>query len=219
MRHMYYHDNMMSRVNLKNGRANQKLRTRKALLAAADALVTEGKTPTLIEVADKALVSRATAYRYFPNLDALLLETSLDRKVESPEQVLKNADNLDVAERVAIVHDFFHRLVTENEQQFRIFFRASMEQWIQSKGKSKAPLRGARRIPMLRLALDPIREKLDQETYEKLLYALSSMISLEPFIALSDVCQIKPARGKKITRWAVKMLVRAVLTNADAEKQ
>ncbi len=205
----------MSRVNLKNGRANQKLRTRKALIDAADALVSEGKKPTLGDVAEKALVSRATAYRYFPNLDALLLETSLDRKVESPQQVLKDADNLDVAERVALVHDFFHHLVVENEQQFRIFFRASMEQWLQFGSKTKAPLRGARRIPMLAMALEPVRDQLNEETYEKLLYALSAMVSLEPFIALRDVCQLEPEKGAEVTRWAVKTLVKAALMELE----
>ena len=117
----------MSRVNLKNGRSNQKLRTRKALLDAANQLVSEGHRPTLAGVAKKALVSRATAYRYFPNLDALLLEVLLDRKVATPEQILESAVDKDTAERVALVHDFLHKLVAENEQQFRLFLKASME--------------------------------------------------------------------------------------------
>lgn len=198
-------------MNLKNGRTNQKLRTRKALLEAADQLVRQGAKPTIAEIAEKALVSKATAYRYFPNLDALLLEISLDHKVEAPEQILQDADNLSAAERAGRVHDFLHRLVAENEQQFRLFLRASMEQWLQTGGKSDAPLRGARRIPMLSLALAPFRKSMDQATYKNLLYALCALVSLEPFIALTDVCQIEPNEGKEITRWAVKMLVDAVL--------
>lgn len=201
----------MSRVNLKKGRTNQKLRTRKALLEAANRLVKQGINPTLADVAEKALVSKATAYRYFPNLDALLLEVSLDQKVETPEQILLDADTSGAAERVALVHDFLHRLVTENEQQFRLFLRASMEQSLQTDGKSDAPLRGARRLPMLALALAPFKKQLDKMTYQKLLYALSTMVSIEPFIALTDVCQMDPKEGKAITRWAVKVLVNAVL--------
>ncbi len=209
---MYNHETVMSRVNLKNGRSRQKLRTRKALLEAANQLVSDGERPTLADVAEKALVSRATAYRYFPNLDALLLEVSLDRKVASPEQILENGDESDAAERAALVHDFLHGLVAENEPQFRLFLKASMEQWLQAKTHSDTPLRGARRIPMLALALKPQRRKVDQETYEKLLYALSAMVSVEPFIALTDVCQIKPERGREIMRWAVKLLVNAALS-------
>lgn len=205
----------MSRVSLTIGRANQKLRTRKALLDAADQLVGEGLNPTLAEVAEKALVSRATAYRYFPNLDALLLEVSLDRKVAAPAQILENADNMDGAERVALVHDFLHNLVARNEQQFRLFLKASMEQWLQFDGSIDTPIRGARRIPMLSMALKPYKEHLDKETYENLLYALSAMVSVEPFIALTDVCRIDPDRGREIMQWAVKLLVNATLSESS----
>ena len=38
----------------------------------------QGRKPDLEEIAEEALVSRATAYRYFPSVEALLLEASLD---------------------------------------------------------------------------------------------------------------------------------------------
>lgn len=198
-------------MDLKKGRTNQKLRTRKALLEAAGALIRKGINPTLAEIAEEALVSRATAYRYFPNLDALLLEVSLDQMVETPEQIFQGADDLDAAERVALVHDFLHQLVVQNEQQFRLFFRASMEQWLQTEGAPDAPIRGARRISMLATALEPYRENIAPQTYDKLLYALSTLVSVEPFIAMTDVCQIDPQEGNSITRWAVKALVNAAL--------
>src|SRR5579872_3336731 len=47
------------------GRVRQKRRTRRAILAAASALIGEGKRPSVEEVADAAEVSRRTAYRYF----------------------------------------------------------------------------------------------------------------------------------------------------------
>ena len=66
------------------GRPNQKTRTRKDLLQAASLLMKQGRTPTLEEVAEEALVSRATAYRYFPNVDALMVEAWVD--VAVPER-------------------------------------------------------------------------------------------------------------------------------------
>jgi len=202
---------MMSRMSLKKGRTNQKLRTRKALLEAASLLVKKGINPTLADVAEEALVSKATAYRYFLSLDALLLEVSLDQKVEAPEHILRNVDELNLEERVAKVHDFLHQLVVQNEQPFRLFFRASMEQWLQSEGTPAAPIRGARRIPILELALAPYKKSMDSKTYDKLLYALSTVVGIEPFIVLTDVCQIDPEKGRDITRWAVKALVDAAL--------
>jgi AcrR family transcriptional regulator len=38
----------------------------------------QGRKPSLEEIAEEALISRATAYRYFPRVEALLLEASLD---------------------------------------------------------------------------------------------------------------------------------------------
>ena len=57
-------------------RQRQTRRTKRALVAAADELFAEGRVPTVAEVAERADVGRATAYRYFPTREALLLETS-----------------------------------------------------------------------------------------------------------------------------------------------
>src|SRR5215212_1898352 len=62
----------------REGRVNQKRRTRASLLAAAVELLKRGKSPTVAEVADAALVSRATAYRYFPTQEYLLFEAALE---------------------------------------------------------------------------------------------------------------------------------------------
>ena len=51
-------------ADAETGRPNQKSRTRKDLLQAASRLMKEGRRPSLEEVAEAALVSRATAYRY-----------------------------------------------------------------------------------------------------------------------------------------------------------
>ena len=60
------------------GRVNQKRRTRAAILTAAVELLEQGQSPTVAEVADAALVSRATAYRYFPTQEYLLFEAALE---------------------------------------------------------------------------------------------------------------------------------------------
>ena len=55
MRQLYYNKTMESRAkraNLSEGRINQKLRTRRALLEAASRLVRQGLNPTLAEIAE-----------------------------------------------------------------------------------------------------------------------------------------------------------------------
>ena len=62
--------NPVSRSPYRDLRANQKERTRAALVDAAKALVRAGAPPTVAEAAERARVSRATAYRYFPTQDS-----------------------------------------------------------------------------------------------------------------------------------------------------
>ena len=50
------------------------------------------------EVAEEALVSRATAYRYFPSMEALLVEAPLDIAVPDPEQMFADDSSVDPAE-------------------------------------------------------------------------------------------------------------------------
>ena len=54
------------------GRANQKERTRQALLAATRTLLADGQAPTIARAAERALVSEATAYRYYSDVQNLL---------------------------------------------------------------------------------------------------------------------------------------------------
>jgi AcrR family transcriptional regulator len=74
-------------------RSNQKRRTRQALIDAALALRDEGRNPTFAEVAERALVSRATAYRYFSSFDALISETAADRDMTPLERFWQPGDN------------------------------------------------------------------------------------------------------------------------------
>jgi len=64
---------LMSIPYEEGGRTAQKRRTRAALVAAARDMVAAGVTPTVDETASVASISRTTAYRYFPNLRALLV--------------------------------------------------------------------------------------------------------------------------------------------------
>ena len=46
------------------------------VLPSLSRLMKDGRNPTLEEVAEEALVSRATAYRYFSGIEALLVEAA-----------------------------------------------------------------------------------------------------------------------------------------------
>lgn len=64
----------MATAQTDTGRSNQKKRTRTAIVEAARGLIGTGSEVTMPEVARVALVSEATAYRYFPDLPSLIGE-------------------------------------------------------------------------------------------------------------------------------------------------
>src|SRR5712664_1496777 len=93
------------------GRANQKLRTRTAILQAAAELMRTGRDVTMLEVAKSALVSEATAYRYFPDLASLLQEAMAGQMPTPSEALQAVADSRDPVERVAAATEHLLRLV------------------------------------------------------------------------------------------------------------
>src|SRR5208283_5036010 len=87
-------------VNSYDGRSNQKARTRRAIVEAARGLMRGGETVTMPDVARAALVSEATAYRYFPDLASLLSAAFVDEWPSPQEALAPVAGSDDPVERV-----------------------------------------------------------------------------------------------------------------------
>src|SRR5690242_1983214 len=119
----------MTVISQEGGRINQKRRTRAAIVAAAADLVSQGKSPTVAEVADAALVSRATAYRYFPSQEYLLAEAALESIRGDVDQILSTVESVDepTLRLDAAVRALQQRTV-EQEAGFRALLRLSLEQ-------------------------------------------------------------------------------------------
>ena len=66
-----------TRADLKIGRVNQKLRTRDTLVNVAAEFIRRGKDFSVADVADRARVSRPTAYRYFSTPELLRAQATL----------------------------------------------------------------------------------------------------------------------------------------------
>jgi AcrR family transcriptional regulator len=138
------------------GRPNQRRRTRKDLLDAASRLVKRGRKPTLEEIAEEALVSRATAYRYFPNVDALLVEASLDIATPQADELFADDSAADPVSRVQQVDAAFHDMILANEASLRTMLVHALEQ-AQEQKEGALPVRQNRRTPLIEAALKPAR--------------------------------------------------------------
>jgi len=204
---------MVSQTDLSSGRIKQKLKTRQELIKAAWELLRQGKQPTVEEVAAEADVSRATAYRYFPNRERLLIEAVLNREPLRPEDVLEDAKTGSAQDRVTCVQQHLFDHVTDNETLHRSLLRATQEEWMEN--KHRFVLRGDQRIELLESALESCRGRLDNQVFENLIGALAVMVGAESYIALRDVCQVTQSRGREIMSWAVRTLVQAAVDESD----
>jgi AcrR family transcriptional regulator len=108
------------------GRANQKLRTRNAILSAATELSRTGREVTMPEAARAALVSEATAYRYFPDLASLLQEAIAGQLPSAADLIEAVAGREDPAARVAAATEFLLRHVLSRQGVVRALIAATI---------------------------------------------------------------------------------------------
>jgi len=195
-------------------RPNQKRRTRKDLLQAAARLLKRGRRPSLEEVAEEALVSRATAYRYFPGVDALLVEASLDTAVPEPAEALRGAPADDPVARVQRVDAALHDMIVANEGQLRLMLMHSLQRSTQRGIDPALPPRQNRRTPLIEAALAPARDRFRPSELKLLSRALALVVGTEAMVVCKDVLQLDDGETRKVKRWAVKALVEAALKPA-----
>lgn len=191
-----------------SGRGNQRLRTRKDLLAAAARLLKEGRSPSMEDVAAEAMVSRATAYRYFPTVEALLTEAPLDGDTPPVDTIFAGVSATDPEERIDRAEAALHEMVYRNEAQLRLMLANSLERAAKSPPTPGIPLRQNRRLPMIQSALAPAREQFTDEAYERLCAALCLIFGTESMVVFNDVLGLDADTAREVKSWAAKALVR-----------
>jgi AcrR family transcriptional regulator len=191
------------------GRPNQKRRTRKDLLEAAARLMRQGRTPDLEEIAAEALVSRATAYRYFPSVEALLLEASLDIAIPSADDMLRGAPPKDPVARLQRIDAALHDMIVANEAPLRIMLANALQRVARGEQDGDLPARQNRRTPLIEAALEPARAQFEPAALDLLAKALALVIGTEAMVVCKDVLQLDEAEACKVRHWAISALVAA----------
>ena len=190
-----------------SGRPNQKSRTRKDLLRAAARLMKEGRAPTLEEVAEEAMVSRATAYRYFPGVEALMVEAALDVAMPEAGALFAGGSSNDPVDRLYRVDRAVAGLIRDNEPALRMMLINSLQRSLD--GSDGLPKRQNRRAPLIEAALAPARDELSGEELDRLAKALALVIGTESRIAFKDVLGLDDREADEIRRWMIRALVAA----------
>jgi AcrR family transcriptional regulator len=192
-------------------RSNQRYRTRKDLIAAAARLMKEGRKPSLEEIAEAALVSRATAYRYFPSAEALLVEASVDIATPDIATLFDAEASTDPEIRVDRAEAAMHRMAFDNEKAIRLILAAALAR----QEADGIPLRQNRRSALIEAALAPAKDRFRKATYERLKAALALIFGSESMIVFKDVLRLDEPTARAVKSWAVRALVRAALEESE----
>jgi AcrR family transcriptional regulator len=191
-------------------RPNQRLRTRKDLLTAAARLMKQGRSPSLEEVAEEALVSRATAYRHFPNVEALLVEASLDVAFPDADELFRGNSG-SARERLHSADAAVDRMIEANEQALRTLVAHSLRRPTDAAGSEP---RQNRRTPLIEAALEPLRDRIAPEVFDRLVMALALVIGTEAMLVFKDVLGVDASTARGVRRWTIDALVTAATPGA-----
>jgi AcrR family transcriptional regulator len=189
----------MTQPAMKGGRTNQKARTRAAILAGALELLRESRPVSVPEAAERARVSVATAYRYFPSAEDLADEASLELLdfLATGDEVSGaiEAAGDDVHARLeALIRTLGWRMIVD-PLPFRQAAKAGLDRWFaqqQDTPEDRVPVREGRRNAFTRQALAPLQDRLSPADFERLVAALGVGWGTEAAISLVDVGELDP---------------------------
>jgi AcrR family transcriptional regulator len=183
------------------------------LMQEALALLSDGQIPSVAEVAARADVSRATAYRYFPSRSKLIsavVEHSL-----GPVHTLA-ATIPDGRERIRELFIQTFPRFKEYEPQLRAALQLSLEHAAQERaGKlTEEPYRRGHRIQILSHAAGPLKPLIGKRRFDRLVRALSVVYGIEAYVVLRDIWGARDKEIEGIARWIADALVDTALREA-----
>lgn len=196
----------MNNEYLEIGRTKQKFKTRQHIIKTAQTLLATKESTSLEEVAEKAGISRATIYRYFPSVEVLVGEVGLSLESKTPDELVSDVADMTLTKALLYVQEYFNDHAITNEAMLRKFLSVSLH----VDTSIDTSIRGARRL----LAADGvISEKgtsLDKKERENLARIMAVLSGIEPLIANRDVNGITPAESKELLSWAIKKIIKGL---------
>lgn len=193
-----------------------KAATFRLLLDTAMTLIREeGHVPSMVEVAQRCQVSRATAYRYFPTRGALIAAV-MDASL-GPVRRFSSAE-LHGRDRVRDVFQKTFPRFQEFEAQMRAAVQLSLEQWAQDRAGrlDEEPYRRGHRVRIIGDAIAPLSRALSPATHLRLHQALTVVYGIETYMVLKDIWGLSDRAVERVALWMADALVRAAMAESDA---
>ncbi|HET9731889.1 MAG TPA: TetR/AcrR family transcriptional regulator [Acidimicrobiales bacterium] len=200
------------------GRTNQKARTRTALLHAAAELVRDGRPPSMPEAADRALVSVATAYRYFSSAEDLWWEASNEAfgeqaTIAQAQRRVEAAGSDPQARLEALIRSVGFAML-DDQVPYRRITKSALEQWFRQADTTpgeRVPIRQGRRNQHVRAVLTPLEGRLARKDLDRIAHALGLIVGSEAMISLTDAVGLEVPAAKKTLLDAARWLLAGAL--------
>ena len=200
----------MNKLPLDEGRIKQKLKTRTSILKATKRLMKKSRKITLEDIAEEADISRATIYRYFSNVDLLVLEASLDIEHTSPDELSRQVEELEMTERLFFIQDHYNRQAQKHEIGFKRYLSAAIAESV----ATRKSVRGARRVESLQKSLEPLRENLTRQQFDNLVTIASVLMGIDAMIVTKDVCGLNNDQSSEVLKWGLEMILQGMQINS-----
>jgi hypothetical protein len=192
------------------GRANQKRRTQGALLRATRDIVDEGGSPTVAQAALRALISEATAYRYYPDAPSLLRE-ALSADWPTLDAVLQSiGDETDACARARTAAEALASNVLAHEARVRAMIAISQT------SPQNGDLRPQFRRRLVKAVLSPMKHSFPAVKLNPLEQALCTIISAEAVLSLKTVMKTNEQQTIESVGWTAEQVMRGFLAQHAA---
>jgi AcrR family transcriptional regulator len=164
------------------------------------------------EAADRALVSVATAYRYFASAEDLWWEAStvavaLEPTLAAADELIAAAGSDPEARLEALIRSANFQML-EDQVLYRQLAKAALEQWfrqVEVPEAERAPVREARRNYLIAMVVEPLRGQVPKKDVDRIAHALGVVVGTDAMLALTDSVRLGVPEAKKAmldaSRW------------------
>jgi AcrR family transcriptional regulator len=199
-------------------RSGPRARTYRLLLLEAMSLVKSGRVPSVAELAVRAGVSRATAYRYFESRSKLI--SAVIGEGLAPVRGTQTAGG-DGPARLRELFEKTFPLFNENERHMRAALQLALEhEALERAGVLEEEVfRRGHRCGILRRAAAPLAPVMGRTRFERLLKALSVIYGIEIYVVLKDIWGASDREVEALARWMLDAILKAALAEVKGSKK
>ncbi|HET7066216.1 MAG TPA: TetR/AcrR family transcriptional regulator [Nocardioides sp.] len=202
-------------------RPSARERTRRLLSEAARELLRTGGPLTVQAAAERAGVSRATAYRYFPNNDSVRVHATmplvdgvglnpptLDQRDDQPHDGSHERAPQGLPDKASTLVRTMGAWAFDHEHELRTFMRLSLA----PPGPDRIE-RGAstNRDTWIATLLEGLPDHVPQEARDRLSVALTPLFGADAVIWSTDIARVDRETALDVMEWMAAALVRATL--------